>query len=95
MNSERFLTMRRELGKLKTGDRVLARWPDDGWYYPSVVRDSKSTRLAEGQYKVENKLGAVKLVYREDLIQQIPSNQSDIKVEKTHFKSSYTPLLKS
>lgn len=87
--------MRRELGKLKTGDRVLARWPDDGWYYPSVVRDSKSTRLAEGQYKVENKLGAVKLVYREDLIQQIPSNQSDIKVEKTHFKSSYTPLLKS
>lgn len=76
--------MRNELRKLKVGDRVLARWPDDGWYYASVVRSNPD---ADARYKVENKLGAVKYVYREDLIEQVPSSQTELKVsvsEKLH-----------
>lgn len=81
-HSELFLSMRRELGKLRVGDKVLSRWPDDGWYYPSVVRDYKRSRddNDESRYKVENKLGAVKFVFREDLIHQIPENQAELKV---------------
>lgn len=86
-SDDRFVSLRNELGKLKVGDRVLARWPDDGWYYPSVVRDNKTNKSSQddqpGRYKVENKLGAVKYVYREDLILQTASNQADLKVGDT------------
>lgn len=74
---DKFIWMPSELSKLKVSDRVLTRWPDDGWYYESVVRDMSS----DGRYIVENKLGAVKYVHREDMIHQIPSNQVvDLKV---------------
>ena len=75
-NENKFISMRNGLSKLKVGDRVLTRWPDDGWYYPSVVRGLGDN----GRYKVENKLGAVKYVYREDMIHQTSANQADLKV---------------
>lgn len=94
----RFISLRDELPKLKVGDRCLARWPDDGWYYPSVIRDAKAKTSDElGRYKCENKLGAVKYVYREDLIHQVESNQSELKIGDTvvaqhpKFTFAYAP----
>lgn len=72
-----FLSDRLELSPLKIGDRVLARWPDDGWYYPSIIRDNKG---GNGIYRVENKLGAIKFIYREDLIRQTSNNQNNFQV---------------
>lgn len=92
-----FGSLRAELSKLKAGDRCLARWPDDGWYYPSVIRENRSKSTAEGLYKVENKLGATKYIYREDLIHQIESNQADLKLGDTvvaqhpKFSFAYAP----
>lgn len=92
-----FGSLRAELNKLKVGDLCLARWPDDGWYYPSVIRENRSKSTAEGLYKCENKLGATKYIYREDLIHQVESNQADLKLGDTvvaqhpKFSFAYAP----
>jgi uncharacterized protein Usg len=42
----------------------LAKWPDDGYYYPSIVLEISDF----GKYKLENNLKSVKYVHREDII---------------------------
>jgi hypothetical protein len=37
-----------ELRELKEGEEVLAKWPDDGWYYRSIVKKY----LGDGKYKL-------------------------------------------
>lgn len=74
--SEKFLDMRKQLPVLRRGQRVLAKWPDDGWYYPSEIKD----KVGECCYKVENNLKSIKLIYREDLILQAPENQTNFQV---------------
>ncbi|RMZ93526.1 hypothetical protein BpHYR1_048152, partial [Brachionus plicatilis] len=36
---EKILKLRSELPEIKVGEEVLAKWPDDGWYYRSIVTD--------------------------------------------------------
>ena len=64
--SNDFINMRKSLQTLKVGDEVLAKWPDDCLYYPSVIKEN----MGDYQYKVENNLRAVKIIYREDLIKK-------------------------
>ncbi|CAF0714125.1 unnamed protein product [Brachionus calyciflorus] len=81
INSETndFINMRKSLPTLKNGDEVLAKWPDDCLYYPSVVRDY----IGDYKYKVENNLRAVKIITREDLIKQSSNLIKDLKIGDT------------
>lgn len=61
---EKLLKLRRDLPKLEVGEEVLAKWPDDGWYYRSIVKDY----LGNCKYVVEDSLRDTEQIYREDLI---------------------------
>lgn len=64
LETDKFISLRKSLPNLKNCDQVLAKWPDDCWYYPSIVKES----LGDYKYKIENNLRAVKIIFREDLI---------------------------
>ncbi len=55
----------KSLPQLYSGQEVLVRWPDDGWYYVSIIKEN----LGNGyQYKIEDSLGEIEIVNREDII---------------------------
>lgn len=62
--TDKFISLRKNLPSLKNSEQVLAKWPDDCWYYPSTVKDY----IGDYKYKIENNLRAVKIILREDLI---------------------------
>lgn len=64
IETDKFISLRKSLPDLKNYEQVLAKWPDDCWYYPSVVKEF----LGDYRYKIENNLRAVKIIFREDLI---------------------------
>src|SRR5690349_20840931 len=61
---DKMYQLRRELGQLSVGEHVLAKWPDDGWYYKSVVKEY----LGDCKYKLEDSIRDVEDIYREDII---------------------------
>lgn len=73
---EKILKLRSELPEIKVGEEVLARWPDDGWYYRSIV----TNYLGNHQYQVEDSLRDYEKVYREDLIADIVSPNFNLEV---------------
>lgn len=62
--------IREGLSSLSDDEKVLAKWPDDGWYYPSVVK----SQMGNNEYLVErypdNNLKSSKIVKREDIVSQ-------------------------
>jgi hypothetical protein len=64
---EKLLKLRQELPQLRTGEEVLAKWPDDGWYYRSIVKEY----LGDYKYQVEDSLRDCEQVYREDIISEM------------------------
>jgi hypothetical protein len=64
---QKLLKLRSDLPKLRIGEEVLAKWPDDGWYYRSIVKDD----LGNNKYQVEDSLRDMEQIYREDIISEI------------------------
>jgi hypothetical protein len=64
---QKLLKLRMELPQLSVGEEVLAKWPDDGWYYRSIIKEY----LGDYKYKVEDSLRDSEIVYREDLLSDI------------------------
>ncbi len=58
--------LRKKLAVLEVGEQVLAKWPDDGWYYRSVIVEC----LGNGQYRIEDSLSDTETIYREDIISE-------------------------
>ncbi|RNA18473.1 von Willebrand factor A domain-containing 3B-like [Brachionus plicatilis] len=91
-HTDKFISLRKSLASLKNCEQVLAKWPDDCWYYPSIVKDY----IGDYKYKIENNLRAVKIIFREDLVKT--SNLSnDFKIgdtvlaEHPKFRFAYAP----
>jgi hypothetical protein len=82
------LKLRKDLPKLTNSEKVLAKWPDDGWYYSSTVKES----LGNHKYRVEDDLGDREDIYREDIIKTSAFQVTD-KVVAMHpqYRSSYAP----
>jgi hypothetical protein len=66
--------LRKELPQIAVGEEVLARWPDDGWYYRSIVKEYENEE--DYRYKIEDYLKDVISVYREDII-SVEDNNSE------------------
>lgn len=64
---EKLLKLRQDLPQLRTGEEVLAKWPDDGWYYRSIVKEY----LGDYKYQVEDSLRDCEQIYREDIISEM------------------------
>jgi len=65
--------------------QVLARWPDDGWYYRSVVVDK-----TDGKVKVQDASGDTEIMQSEDIITDLVDSQEPIQVHVhvyIHFNS--------
>lgn len=58
------LELRQKLPHVPEGDEVLARWSDEGWYYRGIVRHDCS----DGSYLVEDSIGDLEKIWREDII---------------------------
>lgn len=89
------LKMRQTLPELQTGEEVLATWPDDGWYYKSIVK----RKLNEYKYEIEDINKQIEVVSREDIISE--SDMADLRFEKfdtvvalhPNYNFSYAPGL--
>lgn len=77
---DRILNLRHELPELSMGEEVLAKWPDDCWYYRSIVKE----KLPDCQYKIEDSLRDVELIYREDIISEISDSNDSFEVGGYH-----------
>ena len=61
---------------LQTGQEVLARWSDDGWYYMGkIVRAERDDR-----YLIMDSTGYTELILREDLLLDSDQESSVIQV---------------
>jgi hypothetical protein len=61
---QKLLKLRKDLPELKIGDEVLAKFPANGWYYRSSVKDY----LGDYKYKINTGLNESVEVFREDII---------------------------
>jgi hypothetical protein len=91
---EKLMRLRSGLSRLEVGEEVLARWPDDGWYYRSIITES----LGNHQYKVEDSLKDVEVLAREDIISETNDSANDIFeigdsviALHPHYEFSYAP----
>ncbi|CAF0820702.1 unnamed protein product [Brachionus calyciflorus] len=86
-------SLKNELSDIKKGAEVLARWPDDGWYYRSIVREY----LGNNQYLVEDSIKDYETFNREDLISDINEPLKKFKIGDfvvalhPNFEFSYAP----
>ena len=58
------LELRQSLASLPEGEEVLARWSDEGWYYRGIIRHD----CADGSYLVEDSIGDLEKIWRENII---------------------------
>lgn len=91
---EKLMRLRSGLSRLEVGEEVLARWPDDGWYYKSIITES----LGNHQYKVEDSLKDVEVLFREDIISETNDSANDLYeigdsviALHPHYEYSYAP----
>lgn len=57
--------LRRKLSNLEIGERVLAKYPEDGWYYHSTIVEG----LGDGKYRIDSDNSSdYQVIFREDLI---------------------------
>ncbi|XP_046854173.1 von Willebrand factor A domain-containing protein 3B-like isoform X2 [Xenia sp. Carnegie-2017] len=77
---------------LQKGEEVLARWSDDGWYYRGTVHEDKG-----GNYLVEDSVGNMEEISREDIITDDDDSPNSLKVNDAvialhpSFSFSYAP----
>jgi hypothetical protein len=66
----------KELPELNEGEEVLAKWPDDGWYYRSIVKKN----VGDNKYQVEDSLKDIEIIKREDIISEINDSKDTFEV---------------
>ncbi|XP_046561519.1 uncharacterized protein LOC124270542 [Haliotis rubra] len=87
-----YVKLRPLLPKLKTGERVFFKSPDDGWYYHGTVLQNCQNNL----YGVSDVNGHQEEIWREDIIRQMDL-KTNIKVgrgvlaEHPYYPLSYAP----
>jgi len=74
--SSKMLTLRTKLPALSVGNKVLVKWPNDNWYYPSVVLQV----LENFKYKVLNILKNEAFIHREDIVDMNADNEHQVKL---------------
>ena len=90
---QRLQKLASELSELEEGEEVLAKWPDDGWYYRSIVK----RRVAAYQYEIEDSLRDVEVIDRVDIISEINDSRDIFEVGDPvvalhpHYEFSYAP----
>ena len=89
---------RDRLSYLDANERfVLAKWPDDGWYYPAVVRNQADGNTYVVERYPGTNLHSVKLIKREDILTKSEALGKETYVGNTvvarHplFNFAYTP----
>lgn len=76
--AEKIIKIRHELHELQIGEEVLAKWPDDGWYYKSIVKEN----LGVCKYRLEDSNHDSECMYRDDII----SNDNDARDTDASFE---------
>ena len=72
MNLEqKIIKLRKELPHVLEGECVIAKWPQNGWYYQSFI----SKYLGDYKYRIKAVSGQKTEVYREDIL---PLSMTDI-----------------
>ncbi len=71
---QKLIKIANELPELREGEEVLARWPDDGWYYRSIVKK----KLNECKYQLEDSLKDIEIVSREDILSEIDDSKFNV-----------------
>eukprot|EP00794_Sanderia_malayensis_P007171 gene7171-7977_t len=61
---------------LKAGEEVLARWSDDGWYYRGTIKQD----CGDSTYYVEDSVGYVERIVRQDIITDEDDADNVIKI---------------
>ncbi|RNA09590.1 von Willebrand factor A domain-containing 3B-like, partial [Brachionus plicatilis] len=93
------LEYRAQLPELKVGEKVLAKWSDDNWYYRSTVEkkiDSKEPSEENFLYKIKDSASDHEEIYREDII-RFKDNKENFNIgdfvvaEHPDFAQSFAP----
>lgn len=83
----------KNLSELQPGQKVLVRWPDDGWYYYSVIKEN----LGNNKYKIEDSLTDIEIAKREDIISDRDNSNDSLQPGDTvialhkEYEDSYAP----
>ena len=91
--NEMLIALRQSLSRLKVGEEILAKWPDDGWYYRSVITEY----LGDARYRIEDSINDSEVLYREDIISEKNDVIESIEVGDAvialhpHYEESYAP----
>ncbi|RNA42166.1 von Willebrand factor A domain-containing 3B isoform X1 [Brachionus plicatilis] len=93
------LEYRAQLPELQVGEKVLAKWSDDNWYYQSIVEnkiDFKESLKVNYLYTIKNSASDHEEIYREDIIGFNDSNKNFsigdfVVAERPDFAQSFTP----
>lgn len=72
----------KNLPELRSGEQVLVRWPDDGWYYLSVVKEN----LGKNWYEIEDTIGQITRVARQDIIHRDDDTNDTFEVSRFNFQ---------
>ncbi len=67
---EKLIKLRKELPELHANDKVLVKFPHNGWYYHSTIKEN----MGDYKYKINASLNDSFQVYREDIIQTTQNN---------------------
>lgn len=78
---QKIAKLRADLPELRPGEEVLAKWPDDGWYYRSIVKDY----LGKYRYQVEDSLRDVEQIYREDIVSELHDVSDTFEVRENSY----------
>ena len=81
------LELRKLLPKLVDGEEVLARWSDEGWYYRGTIRQE----VGDGSYFVEDAVGDLEKIWREDIIAD--GDDADITIQVRHLLGNIRVLV--
>ncbi|XP_041356704.1 von Willebrand factor A domain-containing protein 3B-like isoform X3 [Gigantopelta aegis] len=87
-----WLELRKSLPKVKVKEEVLAKWPDDCWYYKGTILSCDNCL-----YQVEDSTGDVEQIWRNDIITDEDDDKNIIQVNDyvvaayPGYSSSYAP----
>lgn len=85
---EVIMKLRKTMPKLKVGEEILAKWPDDGWYYRSVITEY----LGSARYRIVDSINDTEVLYREDIISEKNDVIESIEVSFNLLVLRKTPL---
>lgn len=85
---QKIAKLRADLPELRPGEEVLAKWPDDGWYYRSIVKEY----LGKYRYQVEDSLRDVEQIYREDIVSELHDVSDTFEVREYSYVNLFIAI---